>query len=110
MIPDTITAPIPRKYVEGATHEAPPKIAPATIAINGSFRSTRDKCCRHNCHLTVTVTLDCTGSHDTGNTTSGTNQHWDKGFTGQTETAENTVHDKLRYVPCNHMLPKSSQK
>ena len=37
MIPDTITAPIPRKYVEGATHEAPPKIAPATIAINGSF-------------------------------------------------------------------------
>ena len=37
MIPDTITAPIPRKYAEGATHEAPPKIAPATIAINGSF-------------------------------------------------------------------------
>ena len=30
-------AAIPRKYAEGATHAAPPKIAPATIAMKGSF-------------------------------------------------------------------------
>ena len=28
---------IPRKYADGATQDAPPKIAPATMAINGSF-------------------------------------------------------------------------
>ena len=30
-------AAIPIKYALGATHHAPPKIAPAIIAINGSF-------------------------------------------------------------------------
>lgn len=30
-------AAIPRKYADGATQDAPPKIAPATMAINGSF-------------------------------------------------------------------------
>ena len=30
-------AAIPRKYAEGATHAAPPKIAPATMAMKGSL-------------------------------------------------------------------------
>ena len=37
IIPDTRIAPIPKKYALGATQPAPPKIAPAIIAINGTF-------------------------------------------------------------------------
>lgn len=37
MIPEQMIAAIPRKYADGATQDAPPKIAPATMAINGSF-------------------------------------------------------------------------
>ena len=37
VIPETIIAAIPIKYADGATHHAPPKIAPAIIAMNGSF-------------------------------------------------------------------------
>ena len=37
MIPEQMIAAIPRKYADGATHDAPPKIAPAIIAINGTF-------------------------------------------------------------------------
>ena len=56
--------------------------------------TTRNKCGSHNRHLTVSVVLDGTGSHDTGNTTSGTDQHRNEGFTGQTELTEDTVHDE----------------
>ena len=37
MIPEQIIENIPRKYADGATHGAPSKIAPATIAMNGSL-------------------------------------------------------------------------
>ena len=37
MIPEQIIATMPRKYALGATHGAPPKIAPAIIAMNGSL-------------------------------------------------------------------------
>ena len=37
IIPEQMIAAIPRKYAEGATHAAPPKIAPATMAMKGSL-------------------------------------------------------------------------
>ena len=37
MIPDTTIAAIPIKYADGATHHAPPKIAPAIKAMIGIF-------------------------------------------------------------------------
>ena len=37
MIPETMIAAIPIKYADVATHGEPPKIAPAIIAINGTF-------------------------------------------------------------------------
>ena len=58
------------------------------------LRTTRNKCCSHDCHFTVTVVLDCTGSHNSRNTTSGTDQHWNKGFSGKTEFTEDSVHDE----------------
>ena len=43
---------------------------------------------------TVSFVLDCTGSHDTGNTAAHTNQHRNEGLTGKTELTENSVHDE----------------
>ena len=37
MIPEMIIAAIPTKYADVATHAEPPNIAPAIIAINGTF-------------------------------------------------------------------------
>ena len=37
MMPEIIIAAIPTKYALVATHAEPPKIAPATIEINGTF-------------------------------------------------------------------------
>ena len=42
------------------------------------LRSTRDKCCSHDCHLTITIILDGTGSHNSRNTTTGSDQYRDK--------------------------------
>ena len=40
------------------------------------------------------VILNGSGSHDTRDTTSASDQHRDKGFTGKTKLPEDTVHDK----------------
>ena len=61
---------------------------------NRKLSATRNKGCSHNCHFTVTVILDSTGSHNTRNTASGTDQHWDEGFSGKTKFTEDSVHDK----------------
>ena len=88
-------AAIPRKYADGATQDAPPKIAPATMAINGSFATTWDKgCCHADRHTTVSFIFNRTGSHDTRNATAGADQHWDKGLTGKTKFTEHSVHDE----------------
>ena len=78
MIPEQMIAAIPTKYALGATHEAPSKICTCDQGDDRKFRSTWDKCCCHDCHLTVTVILDGTGSHNSRNTTSGTDQHRDE--------------------------------
>ena len=48
----------------------------------------------HDRHTAVTLVLDGTGSHDTGNAAAGTNQNGDEALAGQTEAAEDTVHDE----------------
>ena len=42
---------------------------------NEGFDSAWNKGCSHNCHLTVTVILYCTRSHNTGHTAACTDQH-----------------------------------
>ena len=54
----------------------------------------RDKSGRHDRHFTITVLLNRTGCHDTRNAAAGCHQHRDEALTGQTKTAENTVHDE----------------
>ena len=58
------------------------------------FCTTGNKGCGHNGHLTVSIVLDGSGSHDTRNAASGTDQHRDKGFSGKTKFTEDTVHDE----------------
>ena len=94
MIPEQMIAAIPTKYALGATHGAPPKIAPAIRAMIGSFAPHGIKVVVMMVILTVTVVLDGSGSHDTRNAASGTDQHRDEGFTGKTKFTEDTVHDK----------------
>ena len=48
----------------------------------------------HDRHTAVTLVLDGTGSHNTGNAAAGTNQNGDEALAGQTEAAEDTVHDE----------------
>ena len=61
---------------------------------NRKLCSTRDKSSCHNCHLTVSVIFNRSGCHNSRNTASGTNQHRNKGFTGQAEFTEDTIHNK----------------
>ena len=48
----------------------------------------------HDRHTAVTLVLDGTGSHNTGNAAAGTNQNGDEALAGQAELAEDTVHDE----------------
>ena len=50
-------------------------------------------------HTAVTLVLDGTGSHNTGNAAAGTNQHGDEALAGQAEAAEDTVHDERNTGP-----------
>src|SRR5699024_3509730 len=61
---------------------------------DGKLRAAGDKGGGHNGHFPVSVVLNGTGSHNAGNAAAGSNQHGDKGLTGQSELAENTVHDE----------------
>ena len=58
------------------------------------LRTARDKCCCHDGHTTVTLILNCSGSHDTWDTTTCTNKDWNEGFTWKTEFTENSIHDE----------------
>ena len=85
---------MPTKYAEVATHAEPPKIAPAIIAMNGTFAPQGIKVVVMIVILTVTLIFNGTRSHDTGDTAAGTDQHRDKGLTGQTELTEDTVQNE----------------
>ena len=61
------------------------------------LRSARDEAGCHDGHTAVTFILDRSCCHDSGNTAAGADQHRDEGLAGQTEPAEQTVHDK-RYT------------
>ena len=50
--------------------------------------------CQHDGHAAVFFVLNGTGSHDSRNTAAGSDQHGDKGFSGQSEMTEQTIHDK----------------
>ncbi len=54
----------------------------------------RDEAGGHDGHSTVTLLLDGTGSHDSRYAAAGADQHRDEGLAGQTELAEDTVHDE----------------
>ena len=49
---------------------------------------------RHYGHFAVTVILDRTGSHDSGNSASRRHKAGNERFSGKAELAEDTVHDK----------------
>ena len=94
MIPEQMIAAIPTKYALGATQEAPLNRCACNQCDDRQFCAAGDKGGGHDRHLTVSVVLDRTGSHDTRDSTTGTDQHRDKGFTGKTKFTEDTVHDK----------------
>ena len=58
------------------------------------FCSTRYEGCCHDGHFTITVILNRTGSHDTRNTTTTSDQHRNEGFSGKSEFTEDTIHDE----------------
>ena len=45
-------------------------------------------------HASVLLVLDGSGRHDSRNTAARSDQHRDKGLTGETETTEHAVHDE----------------
>ena len=61
---------------------------------NRHLCTTRNKGCRHDGHTTIVLILDCTGSHNTRNATTSTNQNWNKRFTRQAKTTEYTIENK----------------
>ena len=63
-------------------------------ANDGHFCTAGDETGGHNGHFPVTVLINGTGCHDTGDTTAGGDQHGNKGLTGQAELTEKPVHDK----------------
>ena len=87
-------AAIPTKYALGAY---PPCTAEHSACDQGDDRklcAAGDEGCGHDGHLTVTVILDRSGSHDTRNAAAGTDQHRDEGLTGKAELTEDTVHNE----------------
>ena len=56
--------------------------------------TTRNKGSGHNGHTTVTFIFNRSGSHNTRDTTTSTNQNRDKGLTRQTELPEDTIHNE----------------
>ena len=58
------------------------------------LRSAGNEGCGHDRHAAVSFILDGTGSHNTGNAAACAYHHGDERLTGQTESSENTVHDK----------------
>ena len=58
------------------------------------LRAARHKARSHDRHTAVPFVFNRPGGHDTGDAAAGTDQHRDKGFAGQSETAEDTVHDE----------------
>ena len=66
---------------------------------NGELGSAGNEGCGHDRHAAVSLILDRSGSHNTGNAASCADHHRDEGFAGQTESSENTVHDERD--PCH---------
>ena len=57
-------------------------------ADDGHLSAAGDEAGGHNGHTAVTLVLDGTGSHNTGNAAAGANQNGDEALAGQTEAAE----------------------
>ena len=87
-------AAMPMKYAEVATHAAPPKIAPAIMAMNGHLCAAGDEGGGHDRHTAVTLVFNGTGSHDAGDAAAGADEHRDEGLAGQAELAEDTVQNE----------------
>ena len=89
-------------YNSGDTHKVRAGSNPGSASEQGSrdqgddgeLRAAGNKCRCHNGHLAVAVILNSPGCHNSGNAASRTNEHGDKGFAGEAEFAEDTVHDK----------------
>ena len=83
---------MPMKYALVATQAEPPKIAPAIIAIKGTFAP-------QGMNVVVMMVMrrfvfNRSGCHNTGNAAARADEHRDEGFAGKTEFAENSVKDE----------------
>ena len=74
------------------------------------FCRTWDKGGCHNGHLAVAVIFNGTACLNSRNAAAQTDQHWDKGFTRQTKTTENTVHDKGNTCHVTTVFQKCEQQ
>ena len=63
-------------------------------ADDGHLSAAGDEAGGHDRHTAVTLVLDGTGSHNTGNAAAGADQHGDEALAGQAEAAEDAVHDE----------------
>ena len=54
--------------------------------------------------MTISLILNGTACHNTWNTTTGTDQHLDKAFSGKTKSAEDTVKDKCHTSHVSDLL------
>ena len=84
---------MPRKYALGATHGAPPKIAPAIIAMNGSLAP-------QGMNVVVMMVIrrsrsfQSYGKHDARHAAACTDEDRNEGLTGKAELTEDTVHNE----------------
>ena len=77
---------------------------------DGHLSSAGDETGGHNRHLPVAVLLNGSGGHDTGHTAAGSHQHGDEALTGETETAEETIHDEGNTGHIAHILQNGQQE